>query len=193
MNEPTPAAKSKEKKAATKKKQDAGPKSRLVPLLAILGVVVIAAGVFLFVTGGDSGDEETPAQVAGTTVERTATTVAANSPAPTTAPAGESPSTSAAAAPPETTPTTAATAPPVSLTATQQRELCHIAFVGVAEGKSDTGDPLETCTSQDWMSVGLEVSIYLHGDPNQDRAAMLKAECDARRAVGASPRACEGI
>lgn len=170
--------------------QNAGPKSRLKPLLAVLLLVVVGAGAFLLLSGGD---DDSPVEVADVNAKRTTTTAAGGD----TTSGSATPTTPSTEAPAETTPTTVvATPPPPSgpaLTPTQQRELCHVAFVGLAEGKPDTGDPLETCTPQDWMSVGLEVSIYLHGDPNQDRAAMLKAECEARRAVGASPKACQGI
>lgn len=179
-------------KAPTKnpkaKKQNAGPKSRLKPLLAALLVVLIAGVAFLFFTSG--GDDEQTTKVAGKTTERPTTTSVTNSTEPTTptSEVGPEPTSPTTVTPPPTPPS-----PGPALTPTQERALCHMAFVGLAEGKTDTGDPLDTCTSGDWMSVGLEVSIYLHGDPNQDRAGMLRAECDARRAAGVTPKACVGI
>jgi len=194
MNQP-PATKAPQDKKPKAKKQSSGPNSRLKPLLAILLVVLVGAGVFLFL---NKGDDDQVASVAGSTVERSTTTAAASTPAPTDTPttAAEAPPSTVAgpSAPAPTAPPSTPTQPSASaLTPTQERALCHMAFVGQAEGKTDTGDPLDTCTPGDWMTVGLEVSIYLHGDPNQDRAAMLRAECDARRSAGVTPKACTGI
>ena len=113
-----------------------GPKSRVKPLLAALAVVLLGSGVFLFLQKGD--DTEAPTAVAGTTVtkpntdEATPTTVA---PAPTAVATTLAPSTAS------------------TLTPTQQRELCHVAVVGQVEATPDTGDPLDTCTTDDFVAA----------------------------------------
>jgi hypothetical protein len=162
----------------------AGPKSHLKPLLAALVVVIVGAGVFLLVRGGGD-DTGTEAAVKGTTVTRPArqatTTVPAN--ATPTEPSTASSAVSTSLPPP--------TAP--ALTPTQQRELCHVAIAGRVEGSADTGDPLETCTTEDFVAVSVEVGVYLRADPNTDYRAILVQQCQAARAVGRNPLACAGI
>lgn len=64
-------------KAAPKAKAQKGneSKSKLPILLGALGVVVLGAAAFLLLSGGDD-EGDTPADVAGTTVEKTSTTLA---------------------------------------------------------------------------------------------------------------------
>jgi hypothetical protein len=155
-----------------------GPKSRVKPLLAVLAVVVIGAGAFLFLRGGD--DEETPTAVAGTNV--TQTTVA------TADQAASTPQN----IPSSVVPTTVAS-PSSTLTPTQQRELCHVAVVGQVEAAADTGDPLDTCTTEDFVAVSVEVGVYLRADPATDYRSNLTQQCATARSMGRNPLACEGI
>jgi hypothetical protein len=156
-----------------------GPKNRLVPLLAVLAVVVIGAGAFLLLRGGD---DDAPTEVAGTTVTKSDDAASG-----ATKPTQVAVSTTAAPA------TTSTPSPVAGLTPTQQRELCHVAIVGQVEGQGDTGDPLETCTSSDFVSVSAEVGVYLRADPATDYQLKLNEACATARSVGRNPLACEGI
>jgi hypothetical protein len=162
-----------------------GPKTRLKPLLAALVVVVVGAAVFLLVRG--NGDDGGDAVVAGKTETRSSTTVASS--------AGRQTTTSMAVA--QTAPTQATTSVPAAthptLTATQQRELCHVALVGQVQHATDTGDPLDACTTADFLAVSTEVGTWLHGTPGTDYRAQLTTDCTQARALGRNPLACEGI
>jgi hypothetical protein len=162
-----------------------GPKSRLKPLIAALVVVVVGAAVFLLVRG--NGDDGGDAVVAGKTQTRSTTTVAPSA-------GGQVTTTIASAQTAPMQPTTslpAATQP--SLTATQQRELCHVALVGQVQHATDTGDPLDACTTADFVAVSTEVGTWLHGSPGTDYRAQLTTDCAQARSMGRNPLACEGI
>jgi len=104
-------AAAKQPKPAAPKGQKAAPKSRLVPLLAVLGVVLVCAGAYYFI-GGDSTDETSgEVEVAGTTVERAETTVAPSAVAETTLPAAAVEPAVEPAVAPETTIAPAAVEP----------------------------------------------------------------------------------
>ena len=68
-----------------------------------------------------------------------------------------------------------------------------MAISGRLEGTPDTGDPLDTCTTEDFVAVSAEVGVFLRADPATDYRANLTEQCATARAVGRNPLACQGI